>query len=286
MKWFCSFGVYFSLIWSLAAQIELGIQLERDQYLLYEPIPVKMVVRNNSGSPLQLSGPWLSFLVTKSDGHGVRADNPLDSEPQKFEPGEQKTFTANITPLYAIRDSGQYLVQGVVDVQGTQYVSKTVALNVANGLRIWKESKPIQGVQRVYSLIRFSPTSTATLLFVRVDEPDQNRVFSTLPLGEVVTYLEPETKFDREGNLHILHPQGKGFFRYSRISGSGKLLNQVDYNSSNQSRPSLVSSEEGMIMVTGGFSTKDQPKRSKLSQGQKSISSSEIEAMKEKPTKK
>jgi hypothetical protein len=183
---------------------------------------------------------------------------------------------------------GQYLLQGVVEIRGVQYVSRTVALNVASGQRVWSETRPVEGAQRTYSLYRFSPTSTNTQVFVRVEEPEENKVYSTYSLGDMVSFIQPETKFDKEGNLHVLHPKGQGNYQYTRISALGKLEHKADYQASSKSRPTLMVGEEGLVMVQGGQSRLDRPRRIKLSQGQKALSSLEKseEASKKESEKK
>ncbi|MES2309209.1 MAG: hypothetical protein V4507_10165 [Verrucomicrobiota bacterium] len=274
--------IVFSLMATLlfaSAQIQIGIQLDRDQFLLYEPIPVKLTILNNTGSPLTVSGDWLSFMVTLPDGSGIRKDNKLTIDPLQLDSGSRKTITINITPLYSIRDVGQYLLQGVVEIQGVQYVTHTVAFNVANGQKIWSESRPVGGVQRIYSLYRFSPTSTNTQVFIRVEEPDENKVYATYSLGDIVSFIQPEIKFDKEGNLHVLHPKGQGVYQYSRIALSGKLEHTAEYHATSKSRPALTIGEDGLVMVQGGQSNLGQPKRTRLSQGQKLLTTEAKEAL-------
>ncbi len=253
----------------VSAQIQVGIQIDRDQFLLYEPIPVKLTVLNNSGAPLKTSGDWLSFIITEQNGAGIRKDNKLTIEPLALESGNRKTITINITPLYSIRELGAYHVQGVVEIEGVQHVTPVTMVNVANGVTVWSESKPVNGVQRVYSLIRFSPSSTNTQVFARIEEPSENKVYATYSLGDMVSFITPESKFDSQGFLHVLHPKGQGFYRYSRITSSGVLENQADYRSSSQGRPALQLGTDGVVMVQGGQSTEGRAKRERLSKGQK-----------------
>jgi len=266
------FWMAFSLMATLIllpAQIQIGVQIDRDQFLLYEPIPVKLTILNNSGSPLKVSGDWVSFIVTDRSGTSIRADNKLTIEPLELESGSRKTISINITPLYSIRELGVYHIQGVVDVNGTQYVTPISIVNVANGVSVWSESRPMNGVQRIYSLLRFSPSSTNTQVFVRIEEPTENKVYATYSLGDMVSFITPESKFDSQGDLHVLHPKGQGYYRYSRISASGVLQNQADYRSSPQGRPALQSGADGLVMVQGGQSLVGSVKRERLSQGQK-----------------
>ena len=252
----------------VSAQVQVGIQIERDQFLLYEPIPVQLTVLNNTGSLLKISGDWLSFLVTEQNGSGIRRDNKLKVDPLELESGSRKKITINITPLYSIRDIGAYHIQGIIEIDGVQYVTPISIVNVANGVSVWSESRPIQGIQRIYSILRFSPSATNTQAFVRVEEPSENKVYATYSLGDMVSFMTPETKFDKEGNLHILHPKGQGFYCYSRVSISGKLENQADYRSSPQGRPSLQTGTEGIVIVQGGQTLEGKAKRNRLSQGQ------------------
>ena len=105
----------------VSAQVQVGIQIERDQFLLYEPIPVQLTVLNNTGSLLKISGDWLSFLVTEQNGSGIRRDNKLKVDPLELESGSRKKITINITPLYSIRDIGAYHIQGIIEIDGVQY---------------------------------------------------------------------------------------------------------------------------------------------------------------------
>ncbi len=265
--------LYGFLLGGVQAQLQIGIQLTRDQFVLFEPVPIQLTIANNTGEEIVLGttgdSPWLSFLVYDQEHHSIRADQKISMEPVTIAALTQKTISVNLTPLYSIRDAGQYRVQAVVTWKGQQMISKTISFNVANAQKIWTKNRPVDGTPRTYSLLRFSPNSNSMLLFIRIEDIEKNLVYATSPLGEFVTFIPPETMFDTDGKLHILHPKGRGSFRYSRIDENGTIEHQVDYNTSNRGRPTLTKGDEGLILVQGGIADIDQPKREKLSTNQR-----------------
>ena len=49
--------------------------------------------------------------------------------------------------------------------------------------------RSVESSERTYSLIRFSPTSDTTQLYLRVEDPSENLVYTNLALGEMVERL-------------------------------------------------------------------------------------------------
>jgi len=62
------------------AQLKIGLETERMNYLLYAPIPLKLTLENAAGFDLVFADedakPWLSFYITQDDGTVVAPGAP------------------------------------------------------------------------------------------------------------------------------------------------------------------------------------------------------------------
>lgn len=253
------------------AELTISVECDRTNYLLYAPVPIRVVIQNNTEIDLSLQSqgePWLSFIVTRADGFAVHADQKFQVQPLQVKAGTTKNLTVNITPYYSFRDPGNYKVRAVVDVPGQgQLLSGNLQFNVNRGQTVLSRTRPLEGSERTYTLVRFSPDNTSTELYLRVDDTKENIVYSTLELGPVTsTVTPPQIAFDKEGQLHILHTIGQGSYRYNRISADGQLENQSNYEAAPEIPPRLVTASDGAVMVAGGQVINDENRRDRLSE--------------------
>jgi hypothetical protein len=262
-----------------SAQIAVSAQTERTDYLLYERVDLLITVTNQSENDITLDNseghPWLSFLVSHHNRLPVRPERQGTFKGVALKTGESKTLRVNLTPLFSFREEGDYRAAAVIDLPGQgQIISDSVPFTVEQGKTVWTETRPVDGSQRIYSLIRFSPTTDRTNLYLRVEDPSENVVYTNLSLGEVVAYIDPEVFFDPQGNLHVMQPIAMATYLYSRADASGKILHQGVFKATNVPGiqgtvpPRLTKLEDGNVIVVGGLEQDSSTQRELLSQGQ------------------
>jgi hypothetical protein len=257
-----------------SAQIQVSAQTERNDFLLYERVDLLVTVANTGESDLVLNNneghPWLSFLVSKHNRLPVRQERQAVFKPVTLKVGESKTLRINLTPLFSFREEGDYKAEAVVDLPGEgQILSDGVPFTVLRGHPVWSQTRPVAGSERVYSLIRFSPQSDTTSLYLRVEDPSENIVLANLALGEVVAYIDPDVFFDPQGNIHVMQPIAMGTYLYTRADPSGKILHQGIFKTFQTIPPRLTKMEDGNVIVAGGLEENPNTPREKLSKGQK-----------------
>jgi hypothetical protein len=278
----------FSVLWFLAAgsvasaQIQISLQAKRSNFLLYERVDLLVTLQNMGDTDIVLDNqeghPWLSFLVTKHNRLPIRQERRSDFRPLTLKTGETKTLDVNITPYFAFREEGGYNVAAVLDLPGEgETVSDQVPFTVLNGRKIWSQTRSVDGADRVYSLLRFSPTADSTNLYLRVEDPDENVVYTNLALGAMVSSVDPDALFDPQKNLHILQPIGLSTYLYTRTDPFGKVLDQRIFKTFRQVPPRLAKVDDGNVIVAGGLEENPNMPREKLSeaQGVKKSASSE-----------
>jgi hypothetical protein len=256
------------------AQIQVSAQTTRSDFLLYERVDLVVTVANTGESNLVLNNneghPWLSFVVSKHNRLPVRQERKGTFKPISLKVGESKTLRIDITPLFSFREEGEYKAAAVIDLPGEgQIMSDSVPFTVLRGRQVWSQTRPVEGTDRVYSLLRFSPQPDRTKLYLRVEDPSDNRVLTNLSLGDVVAYIDPEVFFDPQGNLHVMQPIAMGTYLYTRADAGGKILHQGIFKTFQTIPPRLTKMEDGNVIVVGGVEEDPNTPRETLSQGQK-----------------
>jgi hypothetical protein len=256
------------------AQISVSAQTTRTDFLLYERVDLLVTVANQSGSDIVLDNadghPWLSFIVSKENRLPVHPEGHATFKPITLKVGQSKTLRINLTPLFTFREEGNYRANAVIDLPGADpIVSAYVPFTVLHGRNVWSETRPVDGMQRVYSLIRFSPTPDSTSLYLRVEDPDENLVLTNLALGEIVAYVDPDVFFDPQGNLHVMQPIAMGTYLYSRADATGKIVHQGIFKTYQTIRPRLSKLYDGSVIVVGGIEQNPATPVESLADGQR-----------------
>jgi len=280
MKWQALLAAFLFLATGLfaSAQIQVSAQTQRSYFLLYERIDLLVTLTNIGATDLILDNnehrPWLSFMVMgQSVGQNylpVHRERESNFNSLTLKVGETKTLRVNITPLFGIRAEGNYRVSAVIDLPGEgQIVSDAVPFSVQKGRVVASHLHTVESEQRTYSLVRFSPSSDETRLYLRVEAPDENVVYANLALGDLAASTDPDFLFDPQGQVHVLQPSSMGTYLYSRTDADGKVEDQRIFKAiPEQPRPRLTKLDDGSVIVQGGLEQDPNTPREKLSDTQ------------------
>jgi hypothetical protein len=276
MRFLAALGLFFFLAAGsrALAQVAVGAQMERSQFLLYERVDLLVTLTNASETDLALDNdgnhPWLSFMVYNHDHLPVRPERQALFKPLTLKQGETKTLRINLTPLFSFRTEGSYTAQAVVNLPGSgDLVSQEVPFSVQRGREVWTVTRPIDGSNRIYSLLRFSPKPNETDLYLRVEDPSENVVFANVGLGPVEAYIDPQVFFDPAGNIHVLQLIAMSTYLYTRADAQGKVMHQGVFKTFQEIRPRLAQMDDGNVYVQGGLEETPQSAHETLSSGQR-----------------
>jgi hypothetical protein len=252
------------------AQLTVEVRAPRDVYLLYEPLPVLVTIRNVSGRLVQLDEAegrhWLDFTATDEEGREVMRLAGLQPEGSAtISPNRAITRTVDLLPLYDLRARGVYRVQAGVNSGGVRTLSAPLRLNIVQGREIWTQTLGLPGREdqpdeyRTFSL-QTRREGRADYLYVCVREEKKGIVYGLLEMGSYIPLGEPSVRFDREACLHVLYQSGPRAFGYVRVDPSAKVLDRAAY-SDFSSTPELVSDLQGTVTVHGGEKVSPHPER-------------------------
>ena len=244
-------------------QLSVQVKPEKDTFLVYESIPLSVLIRNYSGRTIELSAeadkPWLSFVVADESGSMMAAiAAPRADEPLLIAPGQTVSRKIDLLPLYDIRARGGYRVQARVIGAGSSAISPPVALTVINGREIWSETVGLPAKEgaldeyRTYALLA-RRSEKQDMLHASVRDDQHQTVYGVVSLGGFITLGDPEAHVDKEGHLHVLYQVGPRSFAYAHIDPDARVVDRAVY-SDLLSKPRLIVTE-GAVAVRGGEKT-------------------------------
>lgn len=274
-------GLFFSS--GATAQLRVAVSAERSHFLLFEPANFDLQLTNETAEPMELfnsvdgKSTWLAFNILRPNNTRVRPDIPFEPADRVIQPGETVGLRINITPYYAIRETGEYRIQVVIRQPGQLPVmTRPLTFTVGRGERFWSENRLMpDGSTRTYSLIRFLyEQSLNPNLYLQVEDEGNNVVYATIRLGPIVAREVPKTIFAPDGSFHVLWSTAPKTYVYTATDDRGKVLRQVE-RMSGVSVPDLAMGPAGTVSLVGGAS-RQESERAKLSQSQGVVPGAEV----------
>lgn len=252
------------------AQIALQAEMSQFYYLQYEPVHVRVTLRNLSGHPLafgenrNLRGA-LRFEIAAP--HSTRYVMPFPGKTPVLkgvilQPGTSKVFTFNLAASYDVRRPGSYLLKAVISHPQltAAYESNPVCFTVVTGSTIWESEAGIpkylqknrsSGIPtRRYRIVSY-PTGTQSIYVLLIE--DRNRVYLVRRLGrDLGMSLRPRCAVDDLSRLHLLVAASPKVFAYYQYDITGRLENR-EIRIKSGTYPRLeVNRDLGTITLTGG----------------------------------
>ncbi len=250
---------------SAHGQFDAEVSMERSEFLQYEPVEITIQIANESSEPIDLprmspERPWLDLMVTAQDDTAI----PRTAAPWKLPritvlPGQSKAVSINLSPLFLIRDPGEYRVFSQIFLGNRRISGRPIIFCVSKGVTIWRQNfvapaDPADASKkprpRAYSLV-VHRTEARHMLYARIQNPEASRVFCTTALGPLIRAPETPARVDPQGDLHVFYQSGARVFSYARLSASGKMLGTRTF-ANLTSTPELVTLGDDEVEVVGG----------------------------------
>jgi len=245
------------------AQVDVQVVMDQTEFLSAEAVQVSVRVINHSGQTLHFdTNDWLSFTVEAQDGLIVvkNGDPPTDHN-FSLESSSVATQHADIAPYFTITRTGHYTVIATVKLKDwdREVASVPKGFDVIQGVKMWEQQFGVpeapstnHEVPEVRKYILQKATYLRHLrLYLRLTDPEEERVFRVLPIGSMTSFSQPETQLDQQNNLHLLYEKSARTFLYVVVNPDGDItMRQVYYYT--DSAPRLKTDDAGVIYVGGG----------------------------------
>lgn len=244
------------------AQVTVRLDMERERYLLYEPMTATVEIGNYGASEVQLadqeSMPWLRFEINRSNGERIGMVGPgFLAGAVALAPGRAIAKSADLVAYYMIRAPGKYRIRALVKIAGGSgsFASRERSVEVVGGRQILAKPAGFKDESgkdclRNYVVLE-TRLATQVWLYARTEDQPGDTIYGVVPLGEWVTFSTPTAETDRNGNLHVLHQAQPRLYRYSVISPNSVVLKRELFSNYN-TVPQLQRTEDGQVKMVGG----------------------------------
>ncbi len=253
------------------AQIQVELKFKRVQYIAYEPVIATVDITNLAGREIELRDEggerWFGFEITAGEGRFLERLNLEPEPPLKIGIGQTVSRRVNLTPLFPIHDLGPYHAKANVFFADLNkfFYSQAKVFHVVDVRPFWQRTVGVPegdrgaGQMRTYSLLsnRFPDH---TKLYVRVEDKNTGAVYTTVSLGRVIAFDEPQAELDTANRLHVLHCAAPRSWAYSQVGPNGEIVRRATILET-KTRPRLRRTAEGAVAVRGG--TLDAPVQAK-----------------------
>lgn len=257
--------------WNAYGQIAMKISLPRKNYLLYEPVYIRLDLRNVSGHPIvfgeakDLAGKLDFEIRSQQSSSYIPLSGTKTPSPKGIvlKPGVIKSFTCNLTQFYKLYNQGQYTVRAVISHPRMKrsYRSNDLSFTVTEGKLIWESivgiPEDISGSRdkndirtRKYSVLSYSNGRNG-MYVLRIE--DSRKIYSLRHLGyNLGNMLLPQCAVDNLSRVHILIAGSHKVFSYYVFDVNGKLVSS-EVRLKTRTVPRLaINRELGTIVLTGG----------------------------------
>lgn len=254
---------------ALKAQFGINLELNRENYLVHEPVFAKLSIRNYSGRALvfgeipELKGD-VSFEIYGPDGEIIRPYNTKLNSMNNIvlNSGATTDVVVPLSRMYHFSRPGSYTVKALLSHPqiSSTYVSKTQSFFIFNGFCVWERKVGVPDLfnknagkqikTRSVRLLNFYDNKRK--LFALCIE-DKKYVYGVVRLAPDIGNKPPQCQIDGLSLVHILIQISPKVFSYYVYDLNTRLQEHQYYARSNSINPRIVVDEkQGMVTVAGG----------------------------------
>jgi hypothetical protein len=249
-------------LFSAAAQVNLELVMDQEQFLPNESLPVAVRITNRSGQQLHLGAEadWLTFSVEAEDGFVVikKSEVPVTGE-FDLENSQMAIKRVDLQPYFTISKPGRYKIIATLRIKDwtVQMASAPKRFDIIRGAEIWSQDFGVPAAPgtapeaRKFALVQANYLKEQLRLSVPAGDPSGAEVYKVSTLGPMVSFAHPEVQLDRESRLNVVWQMGAQTFCFALVNPDGTVA-RLEYYDTFYSRPRLVVGEDGNVVLLGG----------------------------------
>ncbi len=262
MKTFLILALVAFTCFRAAAQVTVELELEQDQFLPCEAMPLAVKITNLSGQPIHLGADatWLTFTIESVDSFVVlkKSEVPVLGE-FDLESSQMGIKRVDLAPYFTVNKTGRYKIIATIHIPDwtATVTSAPKSFDIIHGAKIWSQDFGVRtGTNaapdvRKYTLEQANYLRSQLRLYVQLSDGEEQRIFHTESLGAMVSFSAPEAQIDRTSQLHVLWQAGAQAFTYCLVGPDGKMIRKETYDNFN-GRPRMSVNQNGEVIIIGG----------------------------------
>jgi hypothetical protein len=197
-----------------AADLDVGLTMEHQQYIQFEPIVGYITIHNDSFEPVVIDAAGSNAAnteITIEVTHGGKTSTRINDKPlirhAVVMPSEEFVTMLDLSQWFEMADMGRYFIQATIMRGLEQAVSATRMIDVVRGLELAQVERGVPGYPgrlRTYSL-RYWMRDRKEILFLSVDEAESGMNYGVFALGPIMRVDRPRLEVDRNGIVRVYH---------------------------------------------------------------------------------
>ena len=212
LSWLTAVGLAGAFAPPSMAQYAVDVDLEYSAYLLFEAMPARVRVRNDTAQTLVIGGSehrmMLDLSVTGQDDRPMeRTSRGPVLENEIVLPSQGREFKVDLRQHFRIQHPGRYTIRVYLNAGDRRYGSPVRCVDVVPGLDVKTVEKPLPDDPsrlRTYSL-KYWERGQREQLFLCVREQDGSVSYGVMALGPVVRFMPPELDVSNSGDVTVRH---------------------------------------------------------------------------------
>lgn len=248
---------------AVKAQLATTLNLSKKTFVAGEPVTAEIIVTNHSGRELTLAStrqlPWLSFVVTKSNGNPVTTRKLNAFGAMKIGAGESLAKQVDLTEFFLLNSQGNYAVSAVVrDPSGGIEGSSTnrILFSLNPGRTYWSQKIGVESGlgngTREIKLLTFT-NSQKSQLYAQVVDAKTGVSIRTFLLGEALMLRKPMVTLDGNQRMHVMFLATPSMWVHCQVSADGKLVARDIHQRAAQGDPVLMAYGDGSVQVVNSI---------------------------------
>lgn len=246
------------------AQYATNLTLQKNSFLLNEPVLAFVTITNRSGADVIVGGvgarPWMQFQFEDDTGRVLAPVSIGSKNPITLKAGQTTQHTVEIEGAAATGSLGTYYTKGSVyhPPTGQYYTTNRARLAVTDAKPAFDQAFGVPkgfrdaGRARRYQAIIFRDIDSVTL-YARVTDDRTQDNLSTRLLGPIMTSIQPQMAIDAKNFFHLLFMAQPTIFCHTVVNPDGSIRRRAYYKDIEGSRPTLVMTSAGAEVVGGEF---------------------------------
>lgn len=266
----------FGLAPSVNAQVSMTLETNFQNYLVGEPVWVRITLHNQSGRPLPFSDTGalksdIFFEVEDINGKllPVKMDPVIDGTTGfVIQPGRSHQIVLALTRCSDLRRAGGYRARAYLShprvLGNARYSSNQVRFNIDNGTREWPHDRPyLVGVPTGESLDNADSTPPRNVQLLSLHDgkdkafylniEDARFIYAQIRIGyEIDTTRRPQVALDGASNIHILMYISPKLLIYFKFDIDGIRLERKVIAADAVNGTPRLALKDGEIVCEGG----------------------------------
>jgi len=249
-----------------AAQLNVHLAIERNQYLAHEPVHAVVTITNRSGRSLELFSEkkgsiaysWLNFSMRTGGGRPLPKLTNSVFQKAVLPAGQAMKRRVNLNQIFGISRVNAYSVTASVRQPGVDtmvYPSNSAHFNVGRGMEVYRQPFGVpksKSPKREYRVLTFND-GRRTSIYASVMNTLTGRSISTFRISDALLFKRPQCTLDGKNRLHVLYLGNPTIFVHAIVTQDGRMEKPKYIKVGSSGDPRLVSFANGQVAVSGGI---------------------------------